>query len=28
VAASTVRSSCSSVWTRDGNHASNCDGGG
>ena len=27
-AASSVRSSCSSPCARDGNHASNCDGGG
>jgi len=27
-AASTVRSICSGVWASDGNHASNCDGGG
>ena len=27
-AASTVRSMCSLVWASDGNHASNCDGGG
>ena len=28
VAASTVRSTCSAVWAREGNHASNCEGGG
>src|SRR3954471_7664628 len=27
-AASTVRSTCSGPWASDGNHASNCDGGG
>jgi len=27
-AASTVRSTCSGVWASEGNHASNCDGGG
>ena len=27
-AASTVRVTCSEVWASDGNHASNCDGGG
>ena len=27
-AASSVRVTCSGVWASDGNHASNCDGGG
>ena len=26
-AASSVRATCSGVWAREGNHASNCDGG-
>ena len=27
-AASSVRATCSGVWASEGNHASNCDGGG